>query len=257
MLVGAIGLLPTYALQQGFSTSVSFNVVAIINALVSLFSQPPNPSLLPPTSSTCHPLRNEKSPQLTPKPSGSILGRLLSGPLSDHLGPYNTVLLCLIFISLLANFAFFLPTSLLSHSSSSTSLIFFYLYASLSGLGSGAVMSAAPLCIAALCPSHVYARWWGASQVGVAIAYVSPFLFRNFPSLQYPSHLDSREQSQILTLSQHRCFLSVPLASIILSRVAPSLFISFFGFVIFLSGLAFALARWEVLGRGWMWKIRV
>ncbi|CCD54774.1 hypothetical protein BofuT4_uP160630.1 [Botrytis cinerea T4] len=84
-------------------------------------------------------------------------------------------------------------------------------------------MSAAPLCIAALCPSHVYARWWGASQVGVAIA----------------------------------CFLSVPLASIILSRVAPSLFISFFGFVIFLSGLAFALARWEVLGRGWMWKIRV
>ncbi|KAF7892500.1 uncharacterized protein EAF02_000038 [Botrytis sinoallii] len=186
VLVGAIGLLPTYALQQGFSTSVSFNVVAIVNA-------------------------------------GSILGRLLSGPLSDHLGPYNTVLLCLIFISLLANFAFFLPTSLLPTSASSTSLILFYLYASLSGLGSGAVMSAAPLCIAALCPSHVYARWWGASQVGVAIA----------------------------------CFLSVPLASIILSRVASSLFISFFGFVLFLSGLAFALARWEVLRREWMWIIRV
>ncbi|TGO91965.1 hypothetical protein BPOR_0014g00380 [Botrytis porri] len=187
VLVGAIGLLPTYALQQGFSTSVSFNVVAIVNA-------------------------------------GSILGRLLSGPLSDHLGPYNTALLCLIFISLLSNFAFFLPTSLLSTSSSSyTSLILFYLYASLSGLGSGAVMSAAPLCIAALCPSHVYARWWGASQVGVAIA----------------------------------CFLSVPLASIILSRVAPPLFISFFGFVLCLYGLAFALARWEVLRRGWMWRIRV
>ncbi|TGO16430.1 hypothetical protein BTUL_0028g00300 [Botrytis tulipae] len=186
VLVGAIGLLPTYALQQGFSTSVSFNVVAIVNA-------------------------------------GSILGRLISGPLSDHLGPYNTVFLCLIFISLLANFAFFLPTSLLPTSASSTSLILFYLYASLSGLGSGAVMSAAPLCIAALCPSHVYARWWGASQVGVAIA----------------------------------CFLSVPLASITLSRVAPSLFISFFGFVLILSGLAFALARWEVLRREWKWMIRV
>ncbi|KAJ8070635.1 hypothetical protein OCU04_001006 [Sclerotinia nivalis] len=147
VLVGTTGLLPTYALKQGFPTSVSFNVVAIVNA-------------------------------------GSILGRLLSGPLSDHLGPYNIVLLCLVFISLLSNFIFFLPTSILpttsSRSSTSTSQILFYLYASLSGLGSGAVMSCAPLCISALCPSRVYARWWGASQLGVAIAYVLYFLSWSF-----------------------------------------------------------------------------
>ncbi|APA07230.1 hypothetical protein sscle_02g020000 [Sclerotinia sclerotiorum 1980 UF-70] len=145
VLVGTTGLLPTYALKQGFSTSVSFNVVAIVNA-------------------------------------GSILGRLLSGPLSDHLGPYNIVLLCLVSISLLSNFIFFLPTSILpipstptptptpTPSSPSTPQILLYLYATLSGLGSGAIMSCAPLCISALCPSNVYARWWGASQLGVAIA---------------------------------------------------------------------------------------
>ncbi|CAD6447828.1 45692014-5e91-4f64-b82f-0775447e7927 [Sclerotinia trifoliorum] len=160
VLVGTTGLLPTYALKQGFSTSVSFNVVAIVNA-------------------------------------GSILGRLLSGPLSDHLGPYNIVLLCLVSVSLLSNFIFFLPTSTLPISSTPTSpstpKILLYLYASLSGLGSGAIMSCAPLCISALCPSHVYARWWGASQLGVAIAYMfsqySPLVYNTLSSSPFPLHL--------------------------------------------------------------------
>jgi hypothetical protein len=32
VLFGALGLLPTYALGQGFSTQTSFNIIAILNA---------------------------------------------------------------------------------------------------------------------------------------------------------------------------------------------------------------------------------
>lgn len=37
MLIGALGLLPTYALSQGFSTRTSFNIIAILNAWVHKF----------------------------------------------------------------------------------------------------------------------------------------------------------------------------------------------------------------------------
>jgi hypothetical protein len=32
VLFGALGLLPTYGLQQGFSSQTSFNIIAILNA---------------------------------------------------------------------------------------------------------------------------------------------------------------------------------------------------------------------------------
>jgi len=36
VLFGALGLLPTYALAQGFSSQTSFNIIAILNAYVCI-----------------------------------------------------------------------------------------------------------------------------------------------------------------------------------------------------------------------------
>lgn len=71
VLFGALGLLPTYALGQGFSTRTSFNIIAILNA-------------------------------------GSALGRSSSGYISDNIGRYNTMLLTLLW-SLLITFFLWLP----------------------------------------------------------------------------------------------------------------------------------------------------
>jgi hypothetical protein len=38
VLFTAIGLLPTYALEQGFGQQTSYNVIAVMNAFVSLFA---------------------------------------------------------------------------------------------------------------------------------------------------------------------------------------------------------------------------
>ncbi|KAF8855996.1 MFS monocarboxylate transporter [Acephala macrosclerotiorum] len=73
VLFGALGLLPTYAILQGFSSQTAFNVIAILNA-------------------------------------GSALGRSLSGWISDHLGRFNTMLLTLIW-SMVVTFALWLPMS--------------------------------------------------------------------------------------------------------------------------------------------------
>ncbi|CZR56066.1 related to monocarboxylate transporter [Phialocephala subalpina] len=73
VLFGALGLLPTYAILQGFSSQTAFNVIAILNA-------------------------------------GSALGRSLSGWISDHLGRFNTMLLTLIW-SMIVTFALWLPMS--------------------------------------------------------------------------------------------------------------------------------------------------
>ncbi|KUJ23902.1 MFS monocarboxylate transporter [Mollisia scopiformis] len=71
VLFGALGLLPTYAILQGFSSQTAFNIIAILNA-------------------------------------GSALGRSLSGYISDHLGRFNTMLLTLIW-SLVVTLALWLP----------------------------------------------------------------------------------------------------------------------------------------------------
>ncbi|KAG9241493.1 major facilitator superfamily protein [Calycina marina] len=72
VLFGALGLLPTYALSQGFSSQTSFNIIAILNA-------------------------------------GSAFGRSFSGWLSDRLGRFNTMILTLSF-SLLIAFVAWLPS---------------------------------------------------------------------------------------------------------------------------------------------------
>ncbi|KAH6672264.1 major facilitator superfamily protein [Halenospora varia] len=71
VLFGALGLLPTYALGQGFSSATAFNVIAILNA-------------------------------------GSALGRSFSGYLSDRYGRFNTMLLTLT-LTLVVTFGLWLP----------------------------------------------------------------------------------------------------------------------------------------------------
>ncbi|KAH8594684.1 major facilitator superfamily protein [Bisporella sp. PMI_857] len=71
VLFGAFGLLPTYAVSQGFSQQTSFNIIAIINA-------------------------------------GSAFGRSFSGWFSDRYGRFNTMILTLNF-SLISMFLIWLP----------------------------------------------------------------------------------------------------------------------------------------------------
>ena len=71
VLFGALGLLPTYAIDQGFSNRTSFYVLAVLNA-------------------------------------GSAVGRYTSGHLSDHYGRFNSMALTLI-ISSIATLALWLP----------------------------------------------------------------------------------------------------------------------------------------------------
>ncbi|TVY36773.1 Riboflavin transporter [Lachnellula subtilissima] len=71
VLFGALGILPTYALGQGFSTQTSFNIVAVLNA-------------------------------------GSAFGRSFSGYFSDRYGRFNTMILTLT-LSLVVTFALWLP----------------------------------------------------------------------------------------------------------------------------------------------------
>ncbi|KAH8815443.1 MFS monocarboxylate transporter [Xylogone sp. PMI_703] len=71
VLFGSLGLLPTYALGQGFSSQTSFNAIAILNA-------------------------------------GSAFGRSLSGFISDRCGRFNTMIMTLAW-SLIVTFALWLP----------------------------------------------------------------------------------------------------------------------------------------------------
>ncbi|KAG9229932.1 MFS monocarboxylate transporter [Amylocarpus encephaloides] len=71
VLFGALGLLPTYALFQGFSSQTAFNSIATLNA-------------------------------------GSALGRCFSGYMSDRVGRFNTMLFTLIW-TLLAVLVLWLP----------------------------------------------------------------------------------------------------------------------------------------------------
>ncbi|TVY67520.1 putative transporter MCH4 [Lachnellula suecica] len=71
VLFGALGLLPTYAIGQGFSTQTAFNSIAILNA-------------------------------------GSAFGRSFSGYISDRYGRFNTMVMTLT-LSLVVTFALWLP----------------------------------------------------------------------------------------------------------------------------------------------------
>ncbi|TVY16771.1 putative transporter MCH4 [Lachnellula arida] len=71
VLFGTLGILPTYALGQGFSNQTSFNIVAVLNA-------------------------------------GSAFGRSFSGYFSDRYGRFNTMILTLT-LSLVVTFALWLP----------------------------------------------------------------------------------------------------------------------------------------------------
>ncbi|CZT44599.1 related to monocarboxylate transporter 2 [Rhynchosporium secalis] len=71
VLFGALGLIPTYSLAQGFSPQTGFNIIAILNA-------------------------------------GSALGRFSSGYLSDRIGRFNTMLLTLMW-TLVVTLALWLP----------------------------------------------------------------------------------------------------------------------------------------------------
>ncbi|KAL3426863.1 major facilitator superfamily transporter [Phlyctema vagabunda] len=71
VLFGALGLLPTYALRQGFSLQTSFNIIAILNA-------------------------------------GSALGRSMAGWFSDRFGRFNTMILTLVW-SLIVTYGLWLP----------------------------------------------------------------------------------------------------------------------------------------------------
>ncbi|RDW82508.1 MFS monocarboxylate transporter-2 [Coleophoma cylindrospora] len=70
-LFGALGLIPTYTIMQGFSVQTSFNIIAILNA-------------------------------------GSALGRSMSGWFSDRYGRFNTMILTLIW-SLVVVFGLWMP----------------------------------------------------------------------------------------------------------------------------------------------------
>ncbi|KAL2060731.1 hypothetical protein VTL71DRAFT_9372 [Oculimacula yallundae] len=71
VLFGALGLIPTYSLSQGFSPQTGFNIIAILNA-------------------------------------GSALGRAFSGYVSDRIGRFNTMLLTLMW-TLVVTLALWLP----------------------------------------------------------------------------------------------------------------------------------------------------
>lgn len=71
VLFGALGLIPTYSLSQGFSNQTGFNIIAILNA-------------------------------------GSALGRSFSGCVSDRIGRFNTMLLTLIW-TLVVTLGLWLP----------------------------------------------------------------------------------------------------------------------------------------------------
>ncbi|PMD24511.1 MFS general substrate transporter [Hyaloscypha hepaticicola] len=71
VLFGALGLIPSYGLQQGFSNQTTFNVIAILSA-------------------------------------GSALGRSFSGYISDNIGRFNTMIITLTW-TLIITFGLWLP----------------------------------------------------------------------------------------------------------------------------------------------------
>jgi MFS family permease len=140
VLFGALGLLPTYATGQGFSSQTSFNIVAILNAYVFL---------------------KYLAPSIDQIRSGSAFGRSFSGYISDRYGRFNTMIMTLAW-SLIVTFALWLPVG--HH------IVLFYIFAPLFGFGSGSIISMAPVCVGQLCQADEYGQFYGTSYCLVSFA---------------------------------------------------------------------------------------
>lgn len=99
--------------------------------------------------------------EITDLDSGSALGRVFSGYVSDRIGRFNTMLLTLI-TSLVVTLALWLPIG--------DNLVLFYIFAPLFGFGSGSIISMAPVCLGQLCQADEYGQYYGTSYSVVAFA---------------------------------------------------------------------------------------
>lgn len=95
--------------------------------------------------------------------SGSAVARTSAGFLSDRYGRFNIMILTLTF-SLIVTFAVWLPVGL------GDQVVLFYFFAALFGIGSGSIISMAPVCFGQLCKADQYGQYYGTSYSVVAFA---------------------------------------------------------------------------------------
>ncbi|CAJ2501337.1 Uu.00g041900.m01.CDS01 [Anthostomella pinea] len=116
VIFGATGLLPTYAAIAGFPPSASFYVISILNA-------------------------------------ASCFGRTLPGLAGDYFGPFNVLIVMLVF-TLLSMLVVWLPFG-------GTYLVAFYVFAALWGFGTGSFLSLTPVCAGKTCDTKNFGRYFG------------------------------------------------------------------------------------------------
>ncbi|ETS83598.1 hypothetical protein PFICI_05474 [Pestalotiopsis fici W106-1] len=122
VLFGALGLLPTYSAYLGYGTSTGYNIVTAMNA-------------------------------------SSGVGRLVSGLFADKAGPFNVMIMIMIF-SLCSAVAFWIPPL--------QNVYVLYIFAVAFGFGTGSVLSLEPTCIGRLCEVRQIGQFVGMSYVPVS-----------------------------------------------------------------------------------------
>lgn len=95
--------------------------------------------------------------------SASSFGRFLAGWLSDSCGRFNTVIVTT-FFTLAIIYGTWAPISF-THSQS-----LLYLFSAIFGLGSGSIISLAPVCFGQLCKVDDYGKYYGTAYSVVSFA---------------------------------------------------------------------------------------
>lgn len=93
--------------------------------------------------------------------AGSCIGRWIPGYFADRMGRYNTMILT-IFLCMLSSLALWLPSAILSDSTSAGNAVIQGLlitYCLLMGFASGSNISLTPVCVSMLCDTEEYGRY--------------------------------------------------------------------------------------------------
>lgn len=119
--------------------------------------------------------------------------------------------------SLIVVFAFWLPLGAVN------SQALLYIFALFFGFGSGSVISLAPVCFGQLCKVSQYGEYYGTGYSVVSFSTL----------------------------------ICIPVGGVLLPAVGPEPFVAFFGGLLFISLIAFTMARWACLDYRWAWKVKI
>lgn len=127
------------------------------------------------------------------------------------------------------------------------SLVALYIFVFLYGFGTGSFVSLSMACVGQLCRGSDFARWIGAMDSVVSIAY----------ELFYLPELDMFLCNLSLLTHPHRTLIAIPIGSSLQSNVGPQAMVWFLVGVLSLSLMACSISRAGYMGYKWKWNARV